>query len=79
MNQEEESDSELVVDIDEEMQNELCKLWDMSMNAVSTVTCGASEGRHHGGRVVGLWSLLWLHGCKKWSYFISFGIADIVN
>jgi len=33
--QQDENNSDLVVDVDEELQNELCKLWDMSMNSVS--------------------------------------------
>ncbi|KAK3608494.1 hypothetical protein CHS0354_010343 [Potamilus streckersoni] len=32
----EETESELVVDVDEDLQNELCKLWDMSMNSEVT-------------------------------------------
>lgn len=31
-----ESESDFSVDVDEDLQTELCKLWDMSMNTVST-------------------------------------------
>ena len=33
----EEGMRDLMVDVDEELQNELCKLWDMSMNSVSNL------------------------------------------
>lgn len=31
------AESEFGVDVDEDLQNELCKLWDMSMNPVSNL------------------------------------------
>lgn len=34
-NEAESSTGELVVDVDDDLQNELCRLWDMSMNSVS--------------------------------------------
>lgn len=32
--EEEEGENDFGVDVDEELQTELCKLWDMSMNSV---------------------------------------------
>ena len=34
---EEGMNTDLMVDVDEDLQNELCKLWDMSMNAVGWI------------------------------------------
>ena len=34
---EEGMNTDLMVDVDEDLQNELCKLWDMSMNAVCCI------------------------------------------
>ena len=34
---EEGMNTDLMVDVDEDLQNELCKLWDMSMNAVGCI------------------------------------------
>jgi len=61
----EEGSADLVVDVDDDLQTELCRLWDMSMNTVSWPHVNGSSSNFRSKQICDIdWKFFFLHVIK---------------